>query len=220
MKTFIAISYKELSVLKGRIRAFLFSTISFFILLMCAVYFFTKNNSILNIEILGNYIQFYMGVVGFLYSMRFWEEKICGTMELYLFEGFSYKSFVIYKSLFYLLIGIIVSLSSRLIISLIYLEINFKLIILVSFVYSIIIIPYGIINGIAMTSLKKEIATIFQYISIIIIFSSIGLIKILSNNWVSYVLFGLLLLSCLMWLTAITMLLRSNSEKAIITEFE
>ena len=77
MKTFIAISYKELSVLKGRIRAFLFSTISFFILLMCAVYFFTKNNSILNIEILGNYIQFYMGVVGFLYSMRFWEEKIC-----------------------------------------------------------------------------------------------------------------------------------------------
>ena len=141
-------------------------------------------------------------------------------MELYLFEGFSYKSFIIYKSLFYLLIGIIVSLSSRLIISLIYLEINFKLIILVSFVYSIIIIPYGIINGIAMTSLKKEIATIFQYISIIIIFSSIGLIKILSNNWVNYVLFGLLLLSCLMWLTAITMLLRSNSEKAIITEFE
>ena len=219
MKIFIATSYKELTMLKGRIRAFLFSTISFFILLMCAVYFFTRNST-LDIEILGNYVQFYMGVVGFLYSMRFWEEKICGTMELYLFEGFTYKSFIIYKSIFYLLIGIIVSLSSRLIMSLIYLEINFKLIILVSFVYSIIILPYGIINGIAMTSLKKGIASIFQYISIIIIFSSIGLIKILTNNWLSYVLFGLLLLSFLMWLTAITMLLRSNAEKAIITEFE
>jgi membrane protein len=219
MKTFIATSYKELTMLKGRIRAFLFSTISFFILLMCAVYFFTRNST-LDIEILGNYVQFYMGVVGFLYSMRFWEEKICGTMELYLFEGFTYKSFIIYKSIFYLLIGIIVSLSSRLIMSLIYLEINFKLIILVSFVYSIIILPYGIINGIAMTSLKKGIASIFQYISIIIIFSSIGLIKILTNNCLSYVLFGLLLLSFLMWLTAITMLLRSNAEKAIITEFE
>ena len=124
-----------------------------------------------------------------------------------------------------MLIGIIVSLSSRLIISLIYLEINFKLIILASFIYYIIILPYGIINGIAMTSLKKGIASIFQYTSIIIIFSSIGLTKIQTNNGLRHVLFVLLLfllllLSFLMCLIAITMLLRSNAEKAIITDIE
>lgn len=221
MSNFVkATFFKEFHILKNRGRSFVFSVAMFFIFITGITVFMNREQGF-NITNEVVYIQLYMGIVGFLYSMSFWSEKVTGTLEYTLSNGVRLRSFVICKIMFNLIVGLCTSISSWLLIMAIFKHIDYISTIMALCAYTVIAFPYGIINGIAMTCYRKGIASIFQYISLAIIFSSILSIKFISNNLNNvYFIYTTIAIVIILWVISLLMLLSSNEEKAILTEIE
>lgn len=221
MSNFIrATFFKEMRILKNKIRTFIFSTAIFFVFITGMTLFMNRDQRF-NIANGIVYIQLYMSIVGFLFSMNFWSEKVTGTLEYTLSNGIRLRSFVICKIAFNLIVGLCTSLCSWIILMTLFRHADYTGALTALFVYMAIAFPYGIINGIAMTCYRKGIASIFQYISLAMIFSSIVSVKFIANNLNNaYFIYTTVVIVIALWVISAVMLFSSNEEKAILAEIE
>lgn len=165
-----------------------------------------------------------------IFQITFWTEKVTGVLEQILTTNISIKKYIFFSaisiailniflsSLFYFFAFIINFISLN--------EFIFNIfdIICMYLIIGFITIIFTVVNGYTMTSTSKSVAKIFQFLLIIIIFSSFLTFNnsaILSFSTILFgqgnaILFGFIILSLIGGLS----FLKTSNEKTILTAGE
>lgn len=216
-----AVFYKELMLLKNKWRSFIVSVSMYFILLTALSLYMYRYDTYNYIRGISMYVQVYTGFVAFMYALRFWEEKVTGTMEIALAGEFKFRELIFIKNLFYLLVGLTSSLLAVIILSLVTKVLNISDIISALILFSVIVFPYGMINAVCMWCYKSGIGKLVQYTSLILMFSSFGLIQSITTDGLNKLfILGMLTVCFIIWIIAILLMSFASKEKAILSEMD
>lgn len=218
MNAFKSIFYKEFCLLKNRLKSYCTSIISFYLLIILIF----KFNEYLSPSLAVLYSAIYMGFISYLYLLRFWEEKVTGTMEYTFTLGLSIKRIVIFKVLSYALLGLISVILFFTLSSVILFNFNIFNLIISIFIYFLFAIPYGLTNGCGMWCLKKGVATLIQVISILLIATFVGGVTLTISNADASIFYlpAILIVSAIFWLIGIVLFIKATKEKAILSTIE
>ncbi len=211
--------YKECCLLKNRLKSYCISVFLGYLIVLFVI-LFLKSKESSSFMIL--YSTMYMGFISYVYLMRFWEEKVTGTMEYTLTLDRSIKRIIIFKVLSYSLLGLIFMLFFFALSSALLLSFHFLNLILCIGVYFFLVIPYGLINGCGMWCLNSGVAKLIQYISIGLIIAFIGgvILPITDTNMTSFYFPAVLLIGAIFWLFGLVLLAKAKKEKAILSAIE
>jgi len=210
--------YKEYRLLLNRIKSYLFAVLMGYVLILIIMWLALKEvtNAANSANILIIYTTIYMGFLSFLYLMRFWEEKIAGTMEYSFVLYKSIKRIIFLKNIVYLLIGFFFLVVFFAISSIIFLKFSIFNLAIATIAYVMLVFPYGLVNGSGMWCLKSGAAKVIQLVSMGIIFSSIGLIwKATDVSIMKFYLPAFLMFDGILWIIGVVLFLRADKEKAI-----
>jgi ABC-type transport system involved in cytochrome c biogenesis permease component len=214
-----AVFYKELQALKAKKSTFMFSILSIAIFITGFNALFNKDQGF-SIQNEIPVLQIYMGITGFILSLNFWTEKISGSLEYVLSHRVSLRTFIVCKITFNLVVGLVALLCFTLVLAIFYPQALTSLGGAIV-VYALLAFPYGLINGYTMTCCSRGVATILQCISIVFIFSSVFLIRSITNSSENTVfIYSIIIFIALLWLIGLVMILKATAEKAITTSVE
>ncbi len=215
----LSILYKEYRILLNRIKSYLFAVLMGYAVILLIMWSVLKNSAV-NVDsnnLLILYSTVYMGFLSFLYAMRYWEEKITGTMEYSFVLNMSIRRIILLKNIAYLIFGNVLLIIFFVISSVIFFQFSISNLLITIIVYILLAFPYGLINGSGMWCLKSGAAKVLQLISMGIIFSSIGIIwKVKDVNTIGYFLPLFLTFDGLLWIISIILFLKADKEKAIV----